>query len=144
MINILKIVQMQKNNITLVLFLSIIMCFSELWAQPLSPVTPKAAATIAASPTLFQWNSKDNAANYKFVLASDSLFSSIIYQTTTSNLQTTNPIVLSPNNYFWRIIAIYGLDPNDTSRVNRFYFYKPESKGLVLTARSHFLFLLKQ
>ncbi len=102
-------------------------------AQPLTAVTPKADATLASSPTLFQWNSKDNAINYKFELASDSLFTSIIHQTTTTDLQAANPITLAPNNYFWRVIALYLSSPNDTSLFYKFNIFNPSQlSGLKL------------
>ncbi len=116
----------QKNHI-IYFFLFFIFLFGaiQIKAQPLTPVMPQSNATLAESPTLFQWNGKANAINYQFELSSDSLFSVIIFQNTTSNLQITNPIALTSHSFFWRIIASYASLPNDTSLTNKFVLFSP-------------------
>jgi len=107
-----------------VLWLMVLTNF-HLWGQPLTAVTPKENAILAKSPASFQWNSIENATNYKFELSSDSLFSNIIYTTTTSNLEISNPIMLTPNDYYWRIIAFFSSAPNDTSFIHKFEVFTP-------------------
>ncbi len=113
------------KKIYFILFLGLLICSTASFSQPLTAVFPQVNRQTHISPIEFQWNKANDAISYDFYLASDSLFSNIIFQTNITNNYFTYSNAITSGIYFWKVSANFSALPTTHSSTYKFTFFAP-------------------
>lgn len=96
----------------IIAFLSLVFWNSELKSQSnLSSIQPKPEQIIFSSDIVFQWNPsflESATTAYRLVIATDSLFSSVFYQSQISNSYSDTVSFTIPAVYYWKMELLEG------------------------------------
>ena len=96
--------------------------------EAFSLIYPQDQAVLSDSYVIFQWNFSGNATEYLLQVASDNLFSNIIFQQYSDSSQLQADIS-NQDTVYWRVIAFNICNDSTESNTYELYFFSPVSIG---------------